>query len=178
METLDFQAFLRFDNKICTHKLEFDDDRIRFQLGAHFPNFLNAKIIHKRVTYGNILLLCATRLKTRFNDPFKSLPTDAARFGLHDVYEYLRIWYSKIHARTHANRPGTFARRGERQGPGRVSGSSAPPPPRLHTICAITLWTHVCTRAHTGVHIGCPPSIGPSTSPSSTTRWWNVPGQD
>lgn len=44
--SLNFQAFLRFVIKytyihiyIYTHKLEFDDDRIRFQLGGTFSQF-------------------------------------------------------------------------------------------------------------------------------------------
>lgn len=87
---------------------------------------------------------------------------------------HLRISYSKIHARTHANRPGTFARRRERQGPLDVfqeaPRTSSPSiaynmrhydmntrMPRVHT--------QVCTSA---AHLR---SNRPLLHP---TRWWNV----
>lgn len=111
--------------------------------------------------------MCATRLKTRFNDPFKSLPTGAARFGLHDVYASSDIIFKDTRTHTCKSSGHFRAQEGEAGSSGRVSGSSAHLLPLDCIQYAPLRYEHTyATRAHTGVHIGCPPSIEPSTPPS------------
>lgn len=82
------------------------------------------------------------------------------------MFMHLRIWYSKIYARIHANQrgAGTLARGRERELNMFQEAhhcTTTTPPPRSHTICAITLraCVHLCVHTRTQVCIGRLPTF-------------------